>query len=478
VRPIAKRLPLRDLVVYELMIDDFTAAFRGERAPIDAVRDKLDHLQSLGVNAIELMPWTATHAEGFSWGYDPFAFFAVEYRLYNDPSKPLEKLFHLQRLINELHDRGMHAIMDGVFNHAVGGDSFERGFPYIWLYQQREDSPFIGRFSDAAFFDDFDFLNACTNQYVLDVCRYWLDEYQIDGIRFDYVRGFFAHLEPLVGISRIVHDLNEHYAGQQRSLVLELLTDDRFLAIDRTNEIGADGCWFDPIMWRLVSAAWGAPRTDLVRALDATKDLSGDRRAIAYIENHDHSTVTGQTGGRGTWWRTQPAAIALLTAAGTPMIHNGQEFGDDYSFPEDGGGRVAPRPLRWQQSDDDVGRRLQSLYGKLIAIRNAHPALRSANFYPDPYDERDRRFNAAGYGVDEERGLVIFHRWGNDAEGRLERFIIALNFSDFDHRVDVPFSVDGRWDDLLNERSDEVHGFRLPDQELSSHWGRVYWRRD
>ena len=59
VRSLANRLPIQDLVIYELMLDDFTAQYRTARAPLDAVWDKLDYLQHLGVNAIEFMPRTA-----------------------------------------------------------------------------------------------------------------------------------------------------------------------------------------------------------------------------------------------------------------------------------------------------------------------------------------------------------------------------------------------------------------------------------
>jgi len=55
VRPLADPRPLEELVIYELMIDDFTAGFRADRAPLAAVRDKLDYLQCLGINAVEFL---------------------------------------------------------------------------------------------------------------------------------------------------------------------------------------------------------------------------------------------------------------------------------------------------------------------------------------------------------------------------------------------------------------------------------------
>lgn len=480
-QPIPARLPLRDLVIYELMLDDFTAEFRGTRAPLDAVHDKIPHLLELGINAIEFMPWTAWSGSGFSWGYNPFAFFSVEHSYYDDPSEPLDKLFRLKRLIEELHDRGIHVIMDGVFNHVEVGTDPGRGFPYYWLYQDPADSPYIGSFEQAGYFEEFDYANDCTAEFIVDVCSYWLQEFQIDGIRFDYALGFDRRAERAVGLARVVDDLNQWVRAEPSrrnvSFTLELLTDNRYAAVARTNEVGATGCWFDQPMWELFAAGRsGHIDTRLVRALNAGKDFDSDRRPVTYIENHDHSTVTEECGGRHVWWRTQPLAIALLTICGAPLIHNGQEWGEQFWLPESGDGRVKPRPLRWNNRNDAIGRPLFALYRKLIKLRREHPALRSQNFYPEPYDERMKQFDAQGYGLDEERDIAIFHRWGHDDHGRLERFIIALNFSAFDQRVDIPFSTNGEWTDLLNDMTANVRDFSLRDQLVGRHWGCIYFQ--
>src|SRR3954469_21475550 len=74
VEKIAKRLPIQDLVIYELMLDDFTKEYLNNRAPLDALLDKIDYLKDLGINAVEFMPWTAWLGDDFSWGYNPYAF--------------------------------------------------------------------------------------------------------------------------------------------------------------------------------------------------------------------------------------------------------------------------------------------------------------------------------------------------------------------------------------------------------------------
>jgi hypothetical protein len=260
------------------------------------------------------------------------------------------------------------------------------------------------------------------------------------------------------------------------SFILEHLPDNRYEAVEAMNRLDADGCWYDPLMFQAFgTCASGNISTSLVRALHAGLDCADHRRPLTYIENHDHSTLTEHCiGGRDQWWRAQPAAIALMTCCGAPMVHNGQEFAEQYGLPESGSGRVEPRPLRWERADDGPGRSLRDLYTRLIRMRREHPALRSRNFHPWPYDERQGDFDSEGYGVSASRDVVVLHRWGLDGQGRLERFIIVLNFSAFDQHVDVPFSTNGEWHDLLDGGSVQVDGWRLWRHRVSRHWGNVF----
>ena len=468
VEPIKERLPLKDLILYELMIDDFTAEFRGTRAPIDAIDDKLDYLQQLGINAIEFMPWTAWSGSEFSWGYNPFQFFSVECRYVNDPTTPCDKLFKLKSLINELHKRKIHVIMDGVFNHVTSE------FPYRQLYQDPHDSPFIGTFGGGGFFEELDYHNQCTQDFILDVCAYWFDVYQIDGIRFDYTLGFYQKGNGGQGISGLISEVKSHLAQTEKknvSLILEHLTDNRFEAIDDTNQICASGCWFDPFMYKSFEYARnGNIDGDILRILDTHRDFAANKGPVTYIENHDHSRVIHEAGGRERWFKTQPAAIALLTAPGAVMIHNGQEFGEDYWLPGSGDGRVVPRALHWNYCQDSIGKTLYHLYQKLIQIRNDHPALRSTNFFPTVN-------HPDGYGAFLDKDVVIIHRFGYDYSSHLEQFIIVINYSDFDQWVDIPFSANGGWEELLNGYTDYVSHFKLFHQKINSNWGRIYYQR-
>ncbi len=493
VTPLAARQPVRDLVIYELNIDDFTDELRysseatAGRAALDAIVPKLDYLQQLGVNAILFLPWTAWADDYFSWGYTPYQYFSVEHRYTNDvtdtsPNHETRQLSRLRELITECHNRGIHVIMDGVFNH-VGPDTSANysGFAYRWLYENPDASPYVGTFGGTfPGLKDLDYYNGCTQEFIRDVCFYWMDEFKIDGIRLDNTLNFYI---PGVdnGLPRLLRDVAGHTNDQNFSLTLEHID---ISAAQVTNATSASSYWNNGQYETAFQYLWEyqiSPK--LLRMLDSHAGLNDGKVATTYLTNHDHSHVAWQTGAKNDdgsmeWYRTQPGAIALFTSPGAPMIANGQEFGEDHWIPEDdhnSGRRVKPRPLRWEFLADPIGKNLNDLYHRLIEMRKANPALRSDNFYPPAWNEGDRQFNSAGYGVDAQKQVLIYHRWGNDEHGTLQRFIVVLNFSQSDQFVDVPFSTGGLWTDLLNPGI----SFSLNDPwqrnwKVSSNWGNVF----
>ena len=124
----------------------------GQRSALDATRQKLDYLARLGINAILFLPWTAWTNDEFSWGYTPYQYFSVEHRYTNDDTDPSSnrestQLSRLRQLISECHDRDIHVIMDGVFNHVTRDDPNQfSGFPYRWLYLNPDACPYVGTF--------------------------------------------------------------------------------------------------------------------------------------------------------------------------------------------------------------------------------------------------------------------------------------------------------------------------------------------
>jgi glycosidase len=478
---------LSDLVIYEVMVDDFTRSYRGTRAPLDALVERLDYIRTIGVNSIELMPCSARpDDEGFSWGYDPTQFFAIENGYIEDPTTPLDRRVRLQRLIRESHARGLLVLLDIVLQHAKCG-SAGFGFAYYYLWETPDDSPFIGTFVPGSTFGSMplDYNNACTLQFACDVCVYWLETFGFDGLRFDQTSGFFRSEDVGQGLPAIITNVGRRLIADRGVPAFTILEDTwDYGAVQRTDEAGASGCWLDPYRADVAGALLNGLTTKMVRALNAHLDFAPSANPVVYLENHDHSGVAQLAGGRASWFRTQPAAIALFTSPGAVLLRNGQEFGWDVFLEEDDQNkppalqRVQPRTLPLSLAVDAVGQSVRSLYGKLAALRSAHAALRGPNFFPWPYDEQQTAFDAQGYGVNVGRQLVIFHRWGPGDGGGTERFMVVLNFGGSDQWVDVPLPIDGPWIDLLGgPDATAVQGWARS-VRANSNWGKILFRRD
>lgn len=251
VNMLSERKPVKELVIYELMIDDFTEQYKTkDESMLEAVNRKLDYIQNYGFNAILFMPWTAWNKNSYNWGYEPYYFFSVAHRYVDKPGYPEEKISFLKQLINECHLRNIHVIMDGVFNHV------DTDFPYRHFYQKNEinyidgkpdysncDSPFVNQtFHDNFLHDtliDLNFYQNCTYDFIKDVCLYWIQEFKIDGIRFDCTKGIlklreepekskkYIIVHPQKGLAKLIKELkqiiNEDDSLNNFSLTIEHL---------------------------------------------------------------------------------------------------------------------------------------------------------------------------------------------------------------------------------------------------------------
>lgn len=486
--PLTERLPWQDLVIYELMTDDFTKEYRAGHAPVDAVLDKLDYIAGLGFNAIEFMPWIAWPDENlYSWGYDPAYYFSAESLYVHVAGDETNRLVRMNRLVNECHARGLHVLMDVVLQHAQQGAA-DSGFAYYWLWQQPNDSPFVGKFTSADTFGSLplDYRNDCTQQFAVDVCCYWAEKFGIDGLRFDQTSGYRRDDQPNRGIPGVIQGIRNRLGASGRNFAYIIEDTWDYLAIDATNKVNATNCWYDVMRSHPASYISYDHHVDtqFLRVLNAGKDFNADKGPVTYLENHDHSTITLSAGRRGLWYRLQPYIIALYTTPGAVMVTNGQEFGRvEFLWEYDGDKpasekRIQSRPLRWTETGDGPGQALRDKYARLAKIRADHPGLRSSNFYPNFYDEAWAHFGPEGYGVDVDKQVVIYHRWGPAKDLRMERFIVLLNFSGYDQWVDLPFSTNGDWDDLLNGFRVHVSDYWIHNFRVESYWGHVFCQKE
>ncbi len=173
-----------EIVIYEMHVADFSG---GEDDPYkrgkyqDAIA-KLDYLSELGINAIELMP-VNEYPGDYSWGYKVRHFFATE-SSYGSTEE-------LKPFIDECHGRGIRVFIDGIYNHTDEECPLLLIDRNYWYYQHMHYPEDPSNYWGPEFkYDNYDKKLDVKPawKYVGDVVRYWIQEYHIDGIRFDAVR--------------------------------------------------------------------------------------------------------------------------------------------------------------------------------------------------------------------------------------------------------------------------------------------------
>ncbi len=464
---------VNDLIVYELMVDEFQQTF-------DGVVARLDYLQSLGVNAIEFMPLTNI-AEPFRWGYMPLSYFSPEDRYGGSAG--------LKRLVNACHQRGIAVIVDAVYSHA------HPDFPYNRLYEAAGiANPMMGRFADDMFGPGTDFNKAFTRDFFDMVNRYWLDEFHIDGFRYDYVPGIYDG--PLgVGYARIAYETYQYSrtidrfdSGRGYSRLIqcaEHLQDPRGI-LQKTY---SNSAWQNSLLDKAENmASRKYVDDDWAHLLDLsflgypeiyTNEANGDSfpvTAFQYIESHDHSrliTRFGRTDMRDAfgmrygnrddyWFKLQPYVIGLYTCQGVPMLWQGQEFAEDYAIPDGGYTRVlARRPLHWEHFYDQAGKGLIRLYRILGRLRRENRALRSRRSW---YYNRESS---------PDTGLIAYRR----EVGQLQEVaLVFLNFSDVDQVLVLPFPRAGQWREGIDSNEEIVVAAagEFIEVRVPSNYGKVF----
>ncbi|HVS38862.1 MAG TPA: alpha-amylase family glycosyl hydrolase [Gemmataceae bacterium] len=441
--------PLDDLVVYELQVEEFNSTF-------DGVAARLDYLEGLGVNCLELMPVTDAPMI-FDWGYGPLHFFAPEAR-WGGPAG-------LKRLVDACHARGMAVILDVVYQH-VSAD-----FAYCRVYADSGETGPMGDFPNGPFGPVVTF-QGCpfTQDYFRTANRHWLEEYHVDGFRYDDAKGYYSG------------PTGPDYADVVYQTYQDSLTIPRFADaagyrriiqcaefIDAHPEIilqqtYSNCTWQDNLLNKAADMAqWSYVDDVFAHLLDPpfvgypdSRDFNGVPGPTApfqYIDSHDHSCFVSNfglaaanagdfpLGDRGQYFRLQPYAIALYTCQGIPMLWQGQEFAENYVLTGSGSSRIqVRRSMHWEYFYDDQGQALIRVYRRLGRLRRACRALRGRQtFY---YNQNS---DLTG------RAIAYSRRAPASGAAPEEAAVVFLNFSDVERTLSVPFPVAGVYREMLDD---------------------------
>ncbi|HET6994450.1 MAG TPA: type I pullulanase [Chitinophagaceae bacterium] len=194
-----------DAIIYELHIRDASIALNagiknkgkfiglaetGTKNP-DGLSTGLDHLKELGVTHIHLLPFydfysineTKLDSPQYNWGYEPLNYNVPEGSYATDPYNGLSRIRELKQLVKTLHANGLRVVMDVVYNHTMLTDNsyFNQLVPGYYYRQTAE-----GKFSNAtACGNETASERAMMRKFMLESVKYWVQEYHIDGFRFD-----------------------------------------------------------------------------------------------------------------------------------------------------------------------------------------------------------------------------------------------------------------------------------------------------
>ena len=366
-----------DAVIYEAHVRDFTsdpAIAKDLTKPFgtfEAFIEKLDYLKDLGVTHIQLLPVLsyyyvnelknherlsayASSDSNYNWGYDPQNYFSLTGMYSSDPKNPEKRIAEFKNLVNEIHKRGMGAILDVVYNHTANVDIFEDLEPNYYHFMDADGTPRTsfggGRLGTTHYM---------SKRVMVDSIKYLVETYKVDGFRFDMMGDHdAASVEEAYKAARALNPnlimLGEGWRTYSGDENMPTKAADQ----DWMKHTDTVAVFSDDIRNNLKSGYpnEGQPafitggKRDLntifknliAQPTNFVADSPGD--VIQYIAAHDNLTlfdIIAQSIKKDPskaenyaeiHRRLRLGNLMVLTAQGTPFIHSGQEYGRTKQF--------------------------------------------------------------------------------------------------------------------------------------------------
>ena len=325
-----KRPNKENLIIYEAWVYDYTAArtFKG-------LMNRLDYIQNLGVNAIELMP--VSEFEGnISWGYNPTLYFAVD-KTYGKPED-------LKALIDECHKRGIAVILDMVFNHTKGMNPMAKLYPYGNDLQYNPWFSTNPPEGDNGYGEEWNHDFGPAHEMFTRAFAYWLKEYKIDGYRLDLSHGLCGNT------NNAVSNLKDYYQNG-----VQATSPGAYMILEHwgngQDQLIKDGmqCWTGNV----ITNAYCQTAMGWLKDGDG---FDGANRAgyVSYAESHDEERMQykAKTYGNGDLQTNEAARLGRVAEnvafnvllKGAHMLWQFEEIGYDISIDHNGRTGTKPNP--------------------------------------------------------------------------------------------------------------------------------------
>ncbi len=420
---------MTDMIIYELHVRDFSVSefsghqHKGKFLAFTETGSKLasgtttglDHLVELGITHVHLLPVfdyrsideRTLERQQFNWGYDPLNYNVPEGSYATTPENPLSRIKEFKMMVKALHDKGIGVIMDVVYNHT--GPTWDSNFNQLVPgYYYRQDKE--GGFSDAsACGNETASERAMMRKFMIESLRYWVEEYHIDGFRFDlmgihdmetmnliakelkrinpsiilYGEGWTAGPSPLAESKRAIK-ANTHQLNQ-----IAAFSDDLRDGIKGSVFVDKETGFATGLAKAKESVKFGIvastehPQVNYADVNYSNKPwASTPEQCINYVSCHDNLTLWDKIDiSRSDATVEEKIAMhklantIVLTSQGIPFLHGGVEFlrskgGDHNSFESPD----SINSIKWEQKDEHAD--VYEYYRSMIALRKSHPAFR------------------------------------------------------------------------------------------------------
>ncbi|NLY19938.1 MAG: type I pullulanase [Tissierellia bacterium] len=367
-RPILRK---EDAIIYELHIKDYTFSEnsgvenRGKYLGLAESGTKylnfstgIDHLKEMGITHVHLLPVydfltvkeetsSFYDVNNYNWGYDPELFNVPEGSYSTVPTNPYSRIKELKTLIMKLHENGIGVVLDFVYNHSYRGgtSNFETLYPnyYYRMYN--------GNFSNGAGVgNEFDTQKPMYRKFILDSIKYWLEEYKIDGMRFDLMG--LMDIDTMDEIVSMSKSINKNVIIYGEPWAADLTTLPREKMIVKGMQKGKDFAVFNDTFRDCIKGnhnsmlkgfAMGNGNNKICVETGILGSFNYDNyhvgftdnplESINYVNSHDDLILydeislsmknASEEEKKGV---NRVALGILLTSFGTPFIHEGNEF--------------------------------------------------------------------------------------------------------------------------------------------------------
>jgi len=433
-----KRPAKTDLVVYEMLIRDFVSAKN-----FKTIKDTLGYLKRLGINCIELMPVTEFEGNN-SWGYNVSFHGALD--------KEYGTIDDFKKLIDECHKNNIAVVMDVVFNHAFSQNSLCQLYWDPVNFRPAANNPWLNVVEKHPYNVGYDFNHesAATQYYMDKILKYWMEEFKIDGFRFDLSKGFTQKntgsdvgawgqydqsridLLKRMGTKLFATDKDaflilEHFADNSEE---KLLSDFGFMLWGNLVHDYTEGS-----MGYTSNFNWGS-----------YKDRGwAEPNVMTYLESHDEERImfknitSGNSNGTYNIRNLETATKRLelvgtffFTIPGPKMFWQFAELGYDISINQNG--RLGNKPINWNYQFNKNRKNLYDVWSSLIKLKTEEPI----------FETKDYSVNLSGF------GKTIYL---NSSD---QNVAIAGNFNVIPLALTVNFQKIGKWYEFFTGDSIEI----------------------